>query len=63
LNANLLTSRHRHDSAVEQLGVDPADACPDHWRHIHNRLSAGDAPRPYTREQHRAWLLRRRIDL
>jgi hypothetical protein len=48
--------------AVEQLGVDPADACPDHWRHIHNRLAAGDAPRPYTREQHRAWLLRRRID-
>ena len=48
--------------AVEQLGIDPADACPDHWRHIHNRLAAGDAPRPYTREQHRAWLLRRRID-
>ena len=48
--------------AVEQLGVDPADACPDHWRHIHNRLAAGDAPRPYTRDQHRAWLLRRRID-
>jgi hypothetical protein len=48
--------------AVEQLGVDPADACPNHWRHIHNRLSAGDAPRPYMREQHRAWLLRRRID-
>ena len=48
--------------AVEQLDVDPADACPDHWRHIHNRLSAGDAPRSYTREQHRAWLLRRRID-
>ena len=48
--------------AIEQLGVDPADACPDHWRHVHNRLAAGDAPRPYTREQHRAWLLRRRID-
>ena len=48
--------------AVEQLGIDPADACPDHWRHIHNRLAAGDVPRPYTREQHRAWLLRRRID-
>jgi len=48
--------------AVEQLGVDPADACPDHWRHIHNRLAAGDAVRRYTREQHRAWLLRRRID-
>jgi hypothetical protein len=48
--------------AVEQLGVDPADACPDHWRHVHNRLAAGDAPRPYAREQHRAWLLRRSID-
>ena len=48
--------------AVEQLGVEPADACPDHWRHIHNRLAAGDTPRPYTREQHRAWLLRRSID-
>ena len=48
--------------AIEQLGIDPVDACPDHWRHIHNRLAAGDTPRPYTREQHRAWLLRRRID-
>jgi hypothetical protein len=48
--------------AIEQLGIDPADACPDHWRHIHNRLAAGDAPRAYTRDQHRAWLLRRRID-
>ena len=48
--------------AIEQLGVDPADACPDHWRHIHNRLATGDAPRLYTREQHRPWLLRRRID-
>ena len=48
--------------AVEQLGIDPADACPDHWRHVHNRLASGDAPRPYTRERHRAWLLRRRIE-
>ena len=48
--------------AIEQLGIDAADACPDHWRHIHNQLSAGDEPRPYTREQHRAWLRRRRID-
>ena len=48
--------------AIEQLGIDPVDACPDHWRHIHNRLAAGDTPRPYTREQHRAWLLRRSID-
>ena len=48
--------------AVEQLDVDPADASPDHWRHVHNRLVAGDTPRPYTVECHRAWLLRRRIE-
>jgi hypothetical protein len=48
--------------AVEQLGIDPADACPDHWRHVQNRLASGDAPRHYTRERHRAWLLRRRIE-
>lgn len=45
--------------AVEALGIDPADAAPDHWRHIHNRLIAGYEPRPYSRDQHRAWLLRR----
>jgi|SRR6185312_15634778 len=44
---------------VEALGVDPADAAPDHWRHVHNRLIAGELPRPYDRDQHRAWLLRR----
>ncbi|HEX4294531.1 MAG TPA: DUF2840 domain-containing protein [Rhizomicrobium sp.] len=47
--------------AVEQAGIDPADACPDHWRHVHNRLMAGHEPRPYTRERHAAWLARRRI--
>lgn len=47
--------------AVEQIGIDAADACPDHWRHVHNRLTAGEVPRPYSREQHRAWLLRKRI--
>jgi hypothetical protein len=43
------------------LGVDPADAAPDHWRHIHNRLTAGAAPHAYTRERHAAWLKRQRI--
>jgi len=47
--------------SVEQIGIDPADACPDHWRHLHNRLTAGEVSRPYSREQHRAWLLRKRI--
>lgn len=48
--------------AVEALGIDPADAAPDHWRHVHNRLTAGHDPRSYTREQHHAWLLRRRAE-
>lgn len=45
--------------AIEALGIDPVDAAPDHWRHVHNRLLAGYEPRPYDRAQHRAWLLRR----
>ena len=47
--------------AVEGLGIDPADAALDHWRHVHNRLTAGHQPRTYTRERHNAWLTRRRI--
>lgn len=46
---------------VEALGIAPESACPDHWRHLHNRLSAGLAPRPYSRERHAAWLKRRKI--
>src|SRR5712671_6938930 len=47
--------------AVEALDIDPADAAPDYWHHIHNRLSVNEAPRPYTRSRHQAWLHRRRI--
>jgi hypothetical protein len=47
--------------AVEALGIEAADAAPDHWRHVHNRLVAGEQPRPYDHGQHRAWLLRRRL--
>ncbi|MPZ37143.1 MAG: DUF2840 domain-containing protein [Rhizobiales bacterium] len=47
--------------AVETLGLDPADASPDHWRHVHNRLTAGLEPHAYTPERHAAWLHRRRI--
>lgn len=47
--------------AVEAAGVDPCDAAPDHWRHVHNRLSAGERPRPYTAERHTAWLKRKAI--
>ena len=47
--------------AVEALGIDPADVAPDDWRHVHNRLSAGDRPQPYTRTRHHAWLRRKRV--
>jgi len=49
--------------AVENLGIDAADAAPDYWRHVHNRLGAGDEPRAYSPDQHRAWLLCRRVQL
>jgi hypothetical protein len=47
--------------AVEQAGVDPCEAAPEHWRHVASRLEAGQAPRPYTPARHRAWRLRRRF--
>ena len=49
--------------AVDATGLDPADGAPEHWRHGHNRLTAGQQPRAYTLEQHRAWRMRRRIAL
>ena len=49
--------------AVEALGIEPADAAPDYWHHVHNRLSVNEVPRPYTRSRHQAWLHRRRIPL
>ena len=47
---------------VEALGINPADAAPDHWRHVSNRLSVGERPRPYTDGRHRAWLKRQEIE-
>ena len=46
---------------VEALDVDPADAAPDYWHHVHNRLSVNEMPRPYTRSRHQAWLHRRNV--
>ncbi len=46
---------------VESAGLDPCDAAPDHWRHVHNRLTAGERPRPYTIERHQAWLKRKAL--
>ena len=49
--------------AIERLGIDPEAVSPDHWRHIHNRMTAGQEPRAYTLDQHRGFLLRLRTKL
>jgi len=52
----------RHIDAVEAADLDACEVAPDHWRHVHNRMSAGEAPRAYTIERHQAWLKRREIE-
>jgi hypothetical protein len=47
--------------AIETLGIDPADVAPDHWHHIHNRLSVNENPRHYTKSRHDIWLRRQRV--
>jgi hypothetical protein len=47
--------------AIEALGIAPEDVAPDHWRHIHNRLSAGLTARSYSLARHQAQLLRKGI--
>ncbi len=46
----------RHSASIRRT------VSPDHWRHVHNRLTAGHEPRAYTFEQHRAFLKRRRAE-
>jgi hypothetical protein len=46
--------------AIEAVGIDPVEVAPNHWRHVHNRLAVGEAPRAYTMQRHRAFLLARR---
>ncbi|KAA3447987.1 glycosidase [Mesorhizobium sp. SARCC-RB16n] len=48
--------------AVEALSIDAVEVSPEYWRHVHSRLVARERPRPYTRQRHEAWLLRRRIE-
>lgn len=48
--------------AIEALDIDPVDVSPDYWRHVHSRFAAREKPRPYTRQRHQAWLMRRRIE-
>ncbi len=44
---------------IERIGIDPEAVSPDHWRHVHNRLTAGHEPRGYALDHHRAFLARR----
>lgn len=46
---------------IEAMEIAPEDVAPDHWRHLHHRLAAGEAPRGYSRLRHAAWLKRREI--
>ena len=48
--------------AIEAASVDPCDVAPEHWRHVHNRLSAGEPARSYTPERHQAWLKRKALE-
>jgi Protein of unknown function (DUF2840) len=47
--------------AIEAAGFHLPAVAPDHWRHVHNRLAVGLAPRPYGSSRHRAWRLRARL--
>ena len=51
----------RHVDAIEAIGIEADAVSPEHWRHVHNRMAAGLQPRPYTLDQHRAFLLRRKV--
>ncbi|WP_316189618.1 DUF2840 domain-containing protein [Bradyrhizobium sp. SZCCHNS1054] len=52
----------QHIDAIETIGIDATEVSPDHWRHVHNRLTVGHEPRAYTVDQHQAFLLRRRVE-
>lgn len=47
--------------AVAETGVALEAVAPDHWRHVHNRMTAGLAPQAYTQVRHRALKLRQAL--
>lgn len=46
---------------VEAKGIAPEDVCPDHWRHVHNRVGCNLPARRYTTARHEAWLRRQAL--
>ncbi|MBI1685178.1 DUF2840 domain-containing protein [Caulobacter hibisci] len=47
---------------IEAAGGAPVETAPDYWRHLHNRLAAGLAPRDYGAQRHHAFVLRKALD-
>ncbi|MDJ0447381.1 DUF2840 domain-containing protein [Methylocystis sp. JR02] len=52
----------QHIDAIEAIGIDATEVSPEHWRHVHNRLTVGHEPRAYTVDQHQAFLLCQRAE-
>jgi hypothetical protein len=50
-----------HIDAIEASEIDPSAVSPDHWRHVHNRLTVGEPARRYTVLRHRAFTRMREI--
>lgn len=49
--------------ALEAAGFEPADVSPAYYRHVHNRITAGQSIRAYTEAQHAAHLAARQVAL
>lgn len=46
---------------LEEAGFEPAGVSPDYYRHVHNRITAGQPIRSYTDQQHTAHLVARQV--
>ncbi len=49
--------------ALEAAGFEPADVSPAYYRHVHNRIAAGQPVRDYSKTQHEAHLAAGRVAL
>ena len=47
--------------ALEAAGFEPADVSPAYYRHVHNRITAGQPVRAYSMAQHEAHLAARQV--
>ncbi|NBS35013.1 MAG: DUF2840 domain-containing protein [Methylocystaceae bacterium] len=49
--------------SIEQTGINPAEVSANYWRHVHNRLYVKMTPRCYTKVQHKAAQLSKRVTI